>query len=284
MREKLFSLWGQLFRSEKNLNQSQHVEDILLSEGINVGFEWENTPQDWCGLSKDDLIQLVNKAADFFKIPHVDRPKISVVFADHHVFTYSDGEKKISVARNNPAFDYESGKFLYTDIVINRSLEVLLHLHNEAEDFLETRPQPDSYDYKIKNGIIICTLKNAWESIIWFIAEEINHATVDLKLGDENTRRKANTRYEKTFKPKLREILSPEEEIEDYSLDVFEVTAARQVTRFLAALLAETDPERAAFFRKMYELSLQNRMCVQPRTAQVLGELYIKTGFKPVLI
>lgn len=66
-----------------------------------------------------------------------------------------------------------------------------------------------------------------------------------------------------------------------YTYDLLEVTASRQVLRFLERFAASKDPQRAEFFRKMRELSIKNRMVVIPRIpALILDKFYIRTGYK----
>lgn len=274
------SLWTKAVKALMGRSQSVAPSENPQSNKIQVDFDWSTEPQDWGGLSKEELVELVSDAADFFGMPEKDRSNVKVLFGDNHTFEYSDGKRSTYPARHNPAYSLD-GEFLFTNIVINRSMEVLLHSFEEPLDFLETRDVPEDYDYRIEQGIIHCTLRSPKEAIAWFIAEEINHAHVDTKLGNLSARYRVKQRFSQYCNQLLDDGFYKNNVLHDRSTNIHEVTASRQVLRFLAQLFKTTNGDRAAFFNDIYSRSIQERLGVMPRTALILEDLYIWTGFVP---
>lgn len=246
---------------------------------MDISFEWETDPKEWAGLTPEELVELADEAANFFNISAADQSKTHIIFGDHQSVTYSDGTVETPLARHNAIYDKNSRDYSWSKIVLNRSLELALETTGEDQDFLDKRISPEDYDHRIEDGVIVCTLRTPEEAVLWFMAEEINHAHVSAKLGNSNVKNRAKEKYEEHARRLYVDI--PNKGAHEYAFDIVEITASRQVLRFLATHYKDVNPKRAKFFNEMYQLSLQKKMVAWPRTALVLDQMFIKTGYKP---
>lgn len=263
-----------MFRRKKETFQIPESNDTKLE----VNFYWDKEEQEWAGLSRDDLIFYIEKIIKFFHIPQQNLGKINLHFGNNLTFRYSNGTVESILAKNIPSYD-DDNQVVQTDIIINKSIEALFEEYGLDRDWfdnerLSERDTEGEYDYKIEDSNIVLTLREPWEAILWILAEELNHSHVDLKFGKFEKKEQASAKYEKYVTDFLN-VMRGDPNVEDYTFDLVEVTAARQVLRFLEMVAIEKGLlDRAKLFRQVYELSLEKRMVVKIRTAFILDQIY----------
>lgn len=254
---------------ERDLNTAEQQ-----SGKVHCEFQWSREPKKWAGMDQVELEEMVELIANFYHIPVSAREKIKVIFGDQSTYT-KNGITERPVAKYYPTYknetDAKDDSLVRGDIILNRSRELLENKYGT----IDPNRKLEDYDYKINDERLVVTLRNPWEGVVWLLAEEINHAAVHLKLNDENMLGKAEVNYQ-TY---AQSFFKNDRNDGNSSYDVLEVTASRQVLRVLEKICIDKGlKDRAEFFRKMYEMSLDKRMVALPRTALILEEMYINTS------
>lgn len=214
----------------------------------NISFYWIE-PQEWAGLTKEDLTELVVHIAAFIGITPQKADKIAAFFADQYRLPHRE------VPDGALCQPYSvDGRFINIIIVLNRSFEVSL------ADMLDTRSHEEKEQSHLKgNGLFdsssgndnfVCNL-TPQESIIWKITEELKHAHVFLTAGSSLAYSSWTNRYLEILKKKNSRLGNV------YDLDINEVAANRVVLRVLSCL-ADSESRRA-YFRECYLESLRSR-------------------------
>ncbi len=255
---------------------SEGMKDTEVVPPISVKFEWEAGPKEsWGGLSKTEIQELVTEAGDFFHISAEKRKMIHILFGDHAEISIDERRKKIGTATHIARFDNQD-EISESDIVINRSLELAAVSVEEPE----RRSTSSTSTLEVEAGSIQCDLDEPWESVAWLIAEEIHHAAFELRLSNLSKIEAAEKKYREYAMAYHKNELENASAFDDYSLDIEELAASRQVLRFLEYVASRKNPTRAPFFRQLYETSLQERKVVIARHWLDKKSAFIKTGYK----
>lgn len=246
--------------------------------GIHTEFTWKAEPKTWGGFTQKDLISLVDEIADFYRILPQDRRKIHIHFGDHEPFKTKDEPDILATAVHIPIYKNSSliNPIERCEIMLNRSLEL-----SQSQSGLDTTYKlGDRQGYIIdeKQKIIGCLLRHPWEGVVWMLAEELNHAAVALKLRDDFRHFQIKRKYGRY----ARKFHEHGTQIDDYTQNIVEIAAHRQLLRFLEKMARKKRlPDRAALFRELYQLSLEKRMPVLLMDKEIASSLYIPTGYRP---
>ena len=158
-------------------------------------------------------------------------------------------------------------------VLINRSRE----LYDEQNNG-ETHDIPWDNDISILQnvGLIGLKMRYPWEEIAWIVSEEINHAGVLHKVGTYD--KIISSR--KKFEEQARRYHQDPGTIHPYTTDLMQVTASRQVLRFLKSLAEQRAPERVPVYEQALQASFATRFAVVSDVKEVKDAVFVNTGYK----
>ncbi|OGD71023.1 hypothetical protein A3A84_02875 [Candidatus Collierbacteria bacterium RIFCSPLOWO2_01_FULL_50_23] len=233
----------------------------------NIHFKWRGSAE-WAGLTKADLVELTVGIATFIGITQEQAKKITITFGDHYKLPDVDTTYSAVCIPYHP-----DGVYTKMVVILNRSHEVALEVIARFKANLEEeRAKMDLlglYDPKPDDESYSCQL-TPFESVVWSIAEELNHAHTMLIAGTIMRSHAWSKRYVEMLKVRGIQIK------DDYETDLDEVAANRRVLRILAYL--SPDEDKKQLFRQCYLRSLQDRRVF---FAEITNTALIPTGYKP---
>lgn len=262
MVEKLTSL---LFRRYPEQPHLRTTAEIIAER---TSFKWRGK-QEWGGLRKEELRQLVSHIATYIGIPSHQADMISILFADHFDKQGKDG--------GAPAYcdsSYLKSNTLFTDflIVFNRSLELVKYCSERDSQINYDKDKLEAlgvYEGTPDAEPIVCQFENPQEAIIWVITEELKHAQIFLTAKTYQKYQGWSDRFLEIMRAKGKGAKHL------YDTDLTEIAANRVVLRVLVKL---TTGDRKAYFRQLYQQSLASGHIVM---SYIYEPTYIRTGFSP---
>lgn len=255
----------------------QRREQLDDNDGVHIEFTWQIEPQTWCGFTKQELSELINEAAEFFDISPESKRKIFFHFGDHESFVrHSDQQNITPLIMEMGKDDPDTRDVLQCDVVVNRSLELAMEETGLTQDDIDADRNAMDGSWAISQGIMYYLVEEPWEFAVRTIAEELNHAGVDLKLKNRVKIAQSRTKYDEYVSKFIS--MSDENERPD-SFDLHEVTASREALRFLERIAIRRGSPKALVYKELYKESLQRKMAVRFVASGILDSIFIKTGY-----
>lgn len=275
MSESFFSTLREYINPEaesaRRITQSQEMTaqpDLEYPEGkIPVMFHWRTEPKSsWAGLTKKELTKLVKDAADYNGMNPADYNRMRVHFGDNITFKDAKGATSTKEGICLPSYRTDTGEFVYSDVIINRSLELALEKSEEAQS---EDAAAELRAGKPVRGVSL-VFKEPWEWATWVIGEEVNHTAVHMRLKTKQNKDAATAKYQEKFNEP------------GHTGEVLEVAASRQTVRFLRdQAILRGKAARAQELDTLFQQSLHEKIGIELDTSLVYKQAFIPTGYKP---
>jgi len=225
----------------------------------NTEFRWNKKPKTFGGFDAKSLKELVATTGELIGIKPEQASKIRVIFGDQVHVDLPEGGTFINHAYCGTVYN-DSGEAEKCFVVVNRSHELAL-----AESTTNTGEDNDDK--------VSCRFEHPWENVVWLVAEELKHAHINLVARNESKIESWQENYKDVLQKKGKKITT------EYSSDLEEVTASRVALKVLEKLASKDYPERATYFRKLYQMSLEKSTNVTPNISNVVDDVYVITGY-----
>ncbi len=208
---------------------------------IKASYNWEE-PLIFCGYDPDEVEERARIVGGKLGVTTEQATQINLLLMDR------DGDR---IARCEPFWD-ESGQIVHCTIILNRSLELFRRGSESARQESDTAKP------------IFANLRSPWEVLHWLLIEELNHAQIDLSIGNIVDLQLLQREFrqdliEKGYKPDR-----------SANFDLVEVVGSWNVLRLLAELTHQED--RKSYFRQLYQQSFQQQQAVIPVVSDTLAE------------
>ncbi|GIK84289.1 MAG: hypothetical protein BroJett025_09110 [Patescibacteria group bacterium] len=249
----------------KNKKEAQkEVAQILTRQ---IQFDWANPKDFWIGYDRKSLVDLVAQIAIEIGITNEQAKKISVVFAD----CKPKPTGQVAIATAFPHFDILANgihQLSRCTIIINRSRKAFnMQLENQQKRKTTAKQSSPRIPY---SGNLSCRMDSTREFLLWMLTEELYHAKLFCMAKTIENDAAVNQRYINTRKKKG-VIFS-----DVYENSYQEMTVARNCLLLLAKFI----PQKAIYFKRIYQESLKTGSRPSPSIPpDVLKAMYIPTGF-----
>jgi hypothetical protein len=264
-REKANQLIQRIFSRFTGQTSEEEIDE--MKGRVSVECMWsKDLPQEWANFSYDDLVELLDEIITMLDIKPEHRERITVLFGDHIETLFKNGNTHINSAYCLTDSD-DNDHILGCRVVLNRSRELATYMIAKNNE-MKSKEKRETEE-------INCILEEPWELIVWLMAEECDHAKLELLAGSKKQMALWQKRYE-TYRGKKHFQSS-----RSYDDQLSELTASRIVMRVLKRIAQKKNPSRIPYYQKLYKLSLETGKSISLIVGNVVDSAYVDTGFVP---